>query len=132
MLINELRISNFIKYKKGHICKVKGVQLGEHLKNERGYIEVIGNDSDYINGTYEQIHFDRIPITEEWLINFGFKQEKDIMHDLYWSLNGFSIGLDFETWTGKFTYNLKYVHELQNLYYTLMRSELVLYTSNGI
>ena len=62
-----------------------------------------------------------IPLTEEWLLKFGFEHKL-----LVWEYNNFCI-------TGCFTYGyclngycldnlfprFKYVHQLQNLYFTL-------------
>lgn len=68
------------------------------------------------------------PLTEEWLLNFGFKKQgiyyfKDdffgISDDLYevclWN-DGEQIGYKNE--------NIKYIHQLQNLYFALTNEEL--------
>ena len=118
MKAEELRIGNLVyesKLSKNSRKKI-GVEICEIKSLKIHHLEIFP----------ESKSFEPIPLTDEWLIKLGFKQKEDIVHDLYWSFNGFAIGLDFETWTGKFTYTLKYVHDLQNLYYTLMRSELVL------
>lgn len=81
-----------------------------------------------------------ISLTEEWLIKFGFDKTK---------LNGcYKIGLgaydyelrDFtvlnnqwvvsviqpELWTAAFCWNIRYVHQLQNLYFALTGEELTI------
>ena len=71
-----------------------------------------------------------IPLTEEWLLKFGFEKTmswtyvKDLVGNLklvyYLGEKGWSIGFksysDFP--------NLKYVHQLQNLYFALTGEEL--------
>jgi hypothetical protein len=73
---------------------------------------------------------DAIPLTEEWLLKFGFEKTmswtyvKDLVGNLklvyYLGEKGWSIGFksysDFP--------NLKYVHQLQNLYFALTGEEL--------
>jgi hypothetical protein len=78
-----------------------------------------------------------IPLTEEWLLKFGFK--KDV--DGSFAKNDISIFLDkrFKTnlylqtnesdrkfnWFG-FECKIKYVHQLQNLYFALTGEELTI------
>jgi len=95
-----------------------------------------GNDK--ING-YPISYFKPIPLTEEWLLKFGFK--KELLSDdssYYYSLgfnenkycdlsicscdkNGFiEVTLfPYEDW-----FRYKYLHQLQNLYFTLTGEEL--------
>jgi len=72
--------------------------------------------------------FDPIPLTEEWLLKFGFEKVKVI-----WFLNhyGFCLWFDGNDWC--VMYNamknnivcyLKHVHQLQNLYFILTGEEL--------
>jgi hypothetical protein len=86
-------------------------------------------------------HWRSIPITEEWLINFGFeKQTYSNLRMYYLRLNALSHGtitfypkengfnIDLGTINGyNFgTTEIKYVHQLQNLYFALTGSELQL------
>ena len=68
-----------------------------------------------------------IPLTEEWLLKFGFKK---IGGTIYKNIGSIEIGL-----TGKRFYiqircenitiqNIKHVHQLQNLYFALTNQEL--------
>lgn len=67
-----------------------------------------------------------IPITKEWLIKFGFEQ-----HAIgYYNLKGFFIcyantGLH-EYKFRDFNVTIKYVHQLQNLYFALTQEELTI------
>lgn len=76
-----------------------------------------------------------IPLTEQWLLKFGFENVENesiefileleekfllsiIIEDLTWA-----IGYGFD-WSR--TFNIKYVHQLQNLYFLLTSEELKL------
>ena len=78
-----------------------------------------------------------IPLTEEWLVRFGFEKKGSICNDECYELNGFYIwkyGSDFSCGNvslgGKLGYSqhpsLEHVHQLQNLYHALTGEELTL------
>ena len=77
----------------------------------------------------KSFHFKPIPITEEWLLKFGFfkhnnayvleKPNENIMNFK------FSIWSDFTYNSSEFPVELKYVHQLQNLYFALTGNELI-------
>jgi len=72
-----------------------------------------------------------IPLTEEWLVTFGFHKSSNqyfsiasfsyIEHDAYGCNGGFGYCLHDER--GIFL-EIKYVHQLQNLYFALTGEEL--------
>jgi hypothetical protein len=72
-----------------------------------------------------------IPLTEEWLLRFGFEQEyKSQMHSVYF-LNGLSYYFWYKTnkqyaqfYSAQIEIN--YIHQLQNLYFALTGEELIL------
>jgi hypothetical protein len=68
-----------------------------------------------------------IPLTEEWLLKLGFKNEHN---PIYFSIDGFYIEYkndEFTTEVGECSYLvLEYVHQLQNLYFALTGEELVI------
>ena len=110
MKANELRIGNWVN------------------NNPRdGVITVFSNDKCVIR---HKAGIDRafieelepIPLTEEWLLKFEFERNK-------YALNSF-IKNDVIISTDKFIYmsrtKLKYVHQLQNLYFALTGEELKL------
>ena len=78
----------------------------------------------------KSFHFKPIPITEEWLLKFGFfkynnayvleKPNENIMNFK------FSIWSDFTYNSSEFPVELKYVHQLQNLYFALTGTHLKL------
>ena len=123
MKANELRIGNYINYR-----------IVDKLDERQEWDEVSiidGQDLDYLEKNPNDKDFQPIPLTEEWLLKFGidFTSEKE------WYQLTFTIkGLLFETASSMegFTYNLcfddminiKYVHQLQNLYFALTGEEL--------
>lgn len=114
----DLRIGNWILYD-GHECRVWGIQ---YVVPDVAYQVII--DAHKGVGGYD---FDGIPLSEEWLIRFGFE-----------ILSG-KQGYFAETKTPWFvltktddvfrlafynTAEINYVHQLQNLYFALTGSEL--------
>jgi hypothetical protein len=77
------------------------------------------------------IEFEPIPLTEEWLIKFGFTEEyRSKMHSTFYTEN-----LSYYFWyENKRQYAsfkgtdivCQYVHQLQNLYFALTGEELTL------
>ena len=71
--------------------------------------------------------FKPIPLTEEWLIKFGFSRDGS-----YWSHRHLNIltvekiggGEMLMTPNRKYALELKHVHQLQNLYFALTGEEL--------
>jgi len=67
-----------------------------------------------------------ITLTEEWLLKFGFEQDKKYK---YWRIGGFVLNLKED---GRYylwhigIFPLDYVHQLQNLYFELERKELTI------
>jgi hypothetical protein len=121
MKANELRIGNLVKTK-----------TSESAYDVRELNETLVN----LSGT--AVHYDHcipIPLTEDRLLKFGFNIE--------WEGNGWSATLDrFNLWKGDnwdhweyisggydavdndFDISVKYVHQLQNLYFALTGNEL--------
>ncbi len=130
----ELRLGNFIRFSDdGTIFEVGSIELnGFTVKNE--------NETTWI----ESVEFQPIPLTEEWLLKFGFEKTEGMhinsyklviniispdekiylilsSHNYYW------IGQSYKTDSvdvglGK----LDYVHQLQNLYFALTGKELTI------
>lgn len=126
MKANELRIGNLVsetpKYAEGFIRKI--VALHE-------------NDAWFENGDFEQYeNVYPLKITEEWMYKFGFKKKEDYddelgdLYDLEW-WGGFYLKEDYFIpkpyyFAEAFNYDfkLKYVHQLQNIYFALTGEEL--------
>ncbi len=83
----------------------------------------------------EQNKLQPIPLTEEWLLKFGFNKEPDksfTKRDIAIFLDKrFSSNLFMQENQGDFTWfsyecKIEYVHQVQNLYFALTGEELIL------
>ena len=67
-----------------------------------------------------------IPLTEEWLLKFGFDSKTLIFRNgnftMTWGNGGDYI--DFQTIAGSYMIHVAHVHQLQNLYFALTGEEL--------
>jgi len=121
MKAEELRIGNMLN------VSLKSGQ-GRTLQKAINLVDIAKVLENHPSFIYEPI-----PLTEEWLINFGFKKDSDIVFHIH-SNNNHIIYIYFEEMRDCFAmiYNgsqfctIQYVHQLQNLYYALTGTELVL------
>lgn len=133
-MINELRINNYIlgnytdygnidDIEKQEICKVlalDSVGVAEHS------IWVEGESSSIER--YDS--FEGIPLTEEWLLNLGFDKHSN---NPFWfkkkqlciSLVGAVELISWDIQIFKIDTKINFVHQLQNLYFSLTNEELV-------
>jgi hypothetical protein len=94
-------------------------------------ISVIGlEEYEYLGDTHSKSTLDRrdyqpIPITEQWLLDFGFERignKYRLIRGFHWlTVNCYSIYIFDEQIT-----LIDYVHQLQNLYFALTGTELEL------
>ena len=132
MKTTDLRIGNFISINFGNcddgkIITVDGVSDCEIYNEEHGYS--LCNE------------FKPIPLTEQWLLDLGFKKYTGRYGVYYkhYSLDGFRVWLprdiyglgytvgrkDFETGDTYWVKNgVRYLHQLQNLFFALTQEEL--------
>jgi hypothetical protein len=105
---NELRIGNLVYDNLGGTLKIKGISLESGLS-----------------------HIKPIPLTEEWLLKFGFERQENNWKtmDLHFAtiswerLAGTALSFEKES---IYLPNIKHVHQLQNLYFALTREELTI------
>ena len=75
---------------------------------------------------------DPIPLTEEWLLKFGFTKGTDLWGEraeyefLFDQGHGITVSDTNEIYMGCFSQTLQYVHQLQNLIYAMSGVELQL------
>lgn len=112
MEANELRIGNYVMWQNTLI----------HIETH-----------NLFNRTLQKINEDRcnpVPLTEEWLLKFGF-----ISDEITFELNGFMLGqykdnhfyyLPTNQINLRHKNQIKYVHQLQNLYFALSGKEIIL------
>jgi len=114
----------------GNSVLVNGVPTIVESIHHDGINEV--DDSEY--GEYSIISEDiiePIPLTEEWLIKFGFESNPYIdTYELY-ELDELKFILDIDKTRGKLDIHwkqveCKYVHSLQNLFHSLTGEELTI------
>lgn len=87
--------------------------------------EVTVEDLQYIEA-YPQ-NYDGIPLSEEWLIKFGV--ETWIIGNRFEIRRNFDESFTVYGWSGgesMFITHLKYVHQLQNLFFSLTGEELTI------
>jgi hypothetical protein len=123
MKANDLRINNYILDKKSNEHKiVKGI-------SSWGEMAMVGFENE-MNLPFK-LELSGIPLTEEWLINFGF----ELLRQQGGTQGVFSNGVIELTLSnsGNIYYGIKilpYVHVLQNLYYALKDEELTIKLNN--
>lgn len=130
MKAEELRIGNIVwddysgEMIVSGILKQNGLKEELRLKKRNGLPE-----GSYICETIQPI-----PLTEEWLLKLGFVLNADkSFYWKNWGTNGVQI-LKYSDVYGKYTFELgkginkvlDYVHELQNLYFALTGTELII------
>jgi len=116
MRSNELRIGNWVQ------CAI--IKIGSLKKGDFHQVEI-----DDFNYNLED-YFRPIPLTEEWLIKFGFVREGM----LTMRLDKFTCYCEEDDYIDNFCLGHielfdvvpKYVHQLQNLYFALTGKELTI------
>ncbi len=128
MKANELRIGNLMLLFSNRVCEVIKIE-GESFTVKADEISNVSVFPNMSNG------IEPIPLTEEWLIKFGFVctiSNKDSGYKQY-GLNkkGFDIMFSIECnynpecFVENIGIDILYVHQLQNLYFALTNTELI-------
>jgi len=115
---NELRIGNYVDF--------KGLWIGQINGIHKGGPGIMDN-----NGIFSWEGFRPIPITEEWLLKFGFIETSTQEHRF--ELNPFVVylwltGVIVEIGKEFYETDNKYVHQLQNIVFALTGKELEIKT----
>lgn len=130
MKASELRIGNYLNDSINGI-----VQIEMFYGTESFQMRSIDPDEDV---TIPLDSCKYIPLTEYWLIKFGFKTRiGKFGREVYWiSLNNFHVDLHMDKSLGagyyfmlndiQYSKPLEFVHELQNLVFALTGEELIL------
>jgi hypothetical protein len=119
---NELRIGNWLEFD-NYIQQSKFIQVGRRFFS-----------SASIDGTEENFrvseYYHPIPLTEEILLKCGFEIKKDEYGSVLAYQKGIKPLLISGRMKGYYTascdYNIQYLHELQNLYYAITKTELII------
>jgi len=143
MEIKELRIGNYIQLKseKDGVNDVFGVVTGITNRKDDDFPKsdgVVSFYSETNEGTKFSEFLNPISITEEWLLKFGFKEEDgNLVLDEFSTKNEeYLVQFNFEflydgefvrlmdSWEGIFITEVKYVHQFQNLYFSLIGEDI--------
>ena len=113
MKANELRIGNYIQVK------------GEKYNSQIMWIlpREVGLDNSVDEIFISDL--EPIPLTEEWLIRFGFEvKSASVTHKYSYNIGFFVLSNGLRSNISYDGYEIKYVHQLQNLYFALTGNEL--------
>lgn len=123
MKANELRIGNYLSGR-------NTVQVTEILMDGLVRIED-SNSKFYVTG--DNPCLEPIPLTEEWLLKFGFSYDerfdsfvKEYHNKMFNSKDEFIVRKDLVVCDMDYSPETKHVHQLQNLYFALTGEELTI------
>ena len=103
--------------------KTKELRIGNWVETFEGVIQ-IQNGWEIDEGNECQ----PIPLTEEWLLKFGFEYS-DLNGDSgLWKIPPFQIYGKYNQFIYEYALDVNYVHQLQNLYFSLTGEELTIKT----
>lgn len=121
--VNELRIGNLV-YFLGNVHEIEGIS--KRLRPDVGHFLLSG-----LEHSQKGFHLKPIPLTEEWLVKFGFYETPNSEFVKYWTKNDVVLYNEyyhekpFFVLSGRsIRHGLQYVHQLQNLYFALTGEEL--------
>ena len=125
---NELRIGNFLNSERFGICQVITI-----YKNNFD----VSTEGKHKKEWFLGLECNPIPITEEWLLKFGFEKDEEFDNhfvdfgSLKQEIIRYAIDSNYftiELFAGQVfeIENTKYIHQLQNLYFALIQKELEL------
>jgi hypothetical protein len=121
MKSNELRIGNWVEQPNGGVTRVTAILNDLQIKTETGYIDKYCRP---------------IPLTEEWLLKFGFEKDEigqlflepyidDVEANIVFYLEGDEVVLR-DSFEDIFLTRVHFIHQLQNLHHALTGKELKL------
>lgn len=116
MEAKELRIGNYLHDNEGNLCQV--IELGK----ESVYAPVIGK-------CITKLPNNPIPLTHEWLIKLGYTSDKPIIFETstFYRKENHKIWCPFDQFLDAYyRFEIKYVHQLQNVYFATHQEELKL------
>lgn len=103
------------------------LRIGNIVENTYGNIFPVDASKIYRISCGDLSNIKPVPLTEEWLLRFGFESnsyqdryENKIIHVECNKTRGFT-----ELWIDRMPH-IKYVHQLQNLFFALRDKELIL------
>lgn len=116
----ELRLGNLFQDAKGRLCKTEQISIDPYETKIRS-----------IDHSITSMPIAAIPLTEEWLIKLGFHEVLG-----FYAIYGKELNIKLNTgyweayFKGKYVSVIKFVHQLQNLFFALTGQELVTKPAN--
>jgi len=118
------------------------IRLGNIITSKSSTIPFEVTEEDFLHILENPDHYLRVPLTEEWLVKFGFvtrylnedrskplmwKVEKNRHIDIYYEkqVNAYVFKIN----SLQYSYPINSVHQLQNLYHALTGEELTIKTN---
>ena len=133
MTAKELRIGNYVTFNYYFKGVKKRITRVASLNQKTCIVNDFENGAVEISLFYESESIEPIPLTEQWLLRFGFEKGDDMIfqHQIN-TTTAISIRLpDKEisiyngiNWCDWYEINFQNVHQLQNLYFALTGEEL--------
>lgn len=129
MKAKELRVNNIVKF-----IKPVHVQLGHIFDVKNNYV-ILWSYGIHLIDCDENTNVEPIPLTEEWLLKFGFVKSSEDSDNAWLNLRyrflNFSSdeSVEFKKVflnVNKMDVVCDYVHQLQNLYFALTGEELTI------
>ena len=118
MEAKELRIGNYVLDRGNKLILIDHWEYKDKISSRRENIfHPLTEFVDYLKP---------IPLTEEWLVKFGFDKLEGWDDMYYFQIGDFQIyeynvsGYEFDD------FSIKHVHQLQNLYFALTNEELII------
>ena len=151
MRVEELRIGNLIECEQGDVGTVDEIRRHPSCERDYEHIVKVRLKNSYFTPTEYIDRFKPIPLTEEWLMKFGFEKKVDYeQSEDEWGIissinsrrgvglyqpdeykdkcpNYFFVTFREDVGCGWNDLNeVEYVHQLQNLYFALTGEELTI------
>lgn len=146
----ELRIGNLVGFYKSELSDLQTGCVDEIARDEEGYVVLV---PEFSRRYFSVNGLKPIPLTEEWLLKFGFEREAlrnhydfklelnrgiegdDVYHVLHIGFQEMGHSLNIERYYNDTRSNImglhwkrrqicEYVHQLQNLYFALTGKDL--------
>jgi hypothetical protein len=110
MKANELRLGNYV------------LRNGFLQEDKETFNEIVVSHNDITACVVSFESFKPIPLTEEWLLMFGFEKTSSN----FYKKNSIDIQSENDYFLGLVGMKLQYVHQLQNFYFAFYGEELTL------
>lgn len=126
--------------------KASELRLGNFVYGHKTVWAIDPTDFKYYDSDKEELPYEPIPLTEEWVIKLGFVKTEDkkfsrpvcdydyVLTRDWQEYPSYHFGIEYTDSPRKedegqvyhFSFEIKYVHQLQNIYFFLAHEELTI------